>query len=156
MPTAVGAVFAILSLVSPFAPQAQAPPARQTAHTPEETEPVEPSLPQGLAYVIDDLFTRGAATSQTPGLAPPKVTKWVHATYTPEALRRRLNGDVQLRVRVGANGIVEGVRVIKSLDPAGLDQAAVAAAFQLIFEPGQLEGQPVATLGDVTMSFNLR
>ena len=48
------------------------------------------------------------------------------------------------------------IRVIRSLDPEGLDQQAVLAASQWEFEPGRLAGQPVNVVVTIALDFSIR
>ncbi len=64
--------------------------------------------------------------------------------YTADAMRAKIQGDVEIQVVVNVKGEVERARVIQSLDKVfGLDDAALAAARQFRFEAGTLNGKPV-------------
>lgn len=68
-----------------------------------------------------------------------------------------LQGAVELSVVVLANGAVGEVTVTKSLDVTyGLDDAAVTAAKQWRFKPGQKNRQPVDVRVTVLMRFGLK
>ena len=98
----------------------------------------------------------GGAYAPGNGVTSPSVLKEVKPTYTSEAMRAKIQGDVDLEVIVGVNGTVTDVRVTKSLDKTyGLDQAAIAAARQWLFRPGQRNGEPVATRVTLQLSFRL-
>jgi periplasmic protein TonB len=98
----------------------------------------------------------GGAYAPGNGVTSPSVLKEVKPTYTSEAMRAKIQGDVDLEVIVGENGVVTDVRVTKSLDRVyGLDQAAIAAARQWLFRPGQRNGAPVATRVTLQLSFRL-
>lgn len=98
----------------------------------------------------------GGAYAPGNGVTSPSVLKEVKPTYTSEAMRAKIQGDVDLEVIVGENGVVTDVRVTKSLDRVyGLDQAAIAAARQWLFRPGQRNGVPVATRVTLQLSFRL-
>jgi protein TonB len=98
----------------------------------------------------------GGAYAPGNGVSNPSVLKEVKPTYTSEAMRAKIQGDVDLEVIVGENGVVTDVRVTKSLDKVyGLDQAAIAAARQWLFRPGQRNGVPVATRVTLQLSFRL-
>ena len=49
-----------------------------------------------------------------------------------------IQGTVVLEVIVTANGCASQIRIVRSLDPGGLDEEAVAAVAQWRFEPGRL------------------
>ena len=106
-------------------------------------------------YVIDDTFTRGAAPEGTPGLTLPAVIREILPSYTPAAMRGKIQGDVLVRTRVGADGRVQDVRVEQSLDRGGLDEEAMKAARQHLFKPAQLNGTAVDSLVTLTRKFRL-
>lgn len=76
--------------------------------------------------------------------------------YTPDAMRGKIQGDVELEVVVLEDGTVGPVRVVKSLDRAsGIDDAAIEAAKKSRFKPGMRDGKPVATRVFMNISFRL-
>jgi len=104
----------------------------------------------------EDEFLKGAYVMETPGIRLPILKHEVHPRYTPDALRAKLHGEVELQVVVAPDGSVSRARVIKSLDKVfGLDDAAVAAAKQWTFEPGKLGGVPVPVVVNLNLQFKL-
>jgi TonB family protein len=89
------------------------------------------------------------------GIEPPQLLREVRATYTDDARRRRIEGDVVLEIVVRANGQVGSVRVVRSLG-AGLDQKAVDAVRQWRFGPARRLGTPVDVVVEVAVEFKLR
>jgi TonB family protein len=90
-------------------------------------------------------------TAQAPvragsGIVDPKLISNVQPKYTPEAMKAKIQGSVELEAIVLTDGTVGDVRVLKSLDKdLGLDQAAIAAAKQWKFRPGtDRSGNPLA------------
>ncbi len=78
-------------------------------------------------------------------------------SYTKEAMQARIQGIVRLEVVVLEDGSVEEVTVVQSLDPLyGLDDEAVKAMKEWRFEPAMKDGQAVAVVVPVEMSFSLR
>ena len=76
-------------------------------------------------------------------------------TYTPEAMRAKVQGTVELAITIGADGGVRDAMVTKSLDVVtGLDDQAVAASAHAVFQPGRLNGRPVAVR--ITMDLSAR
>lgn len=63
-------------------------------------------------------------------------------TYTDEARKLRIEGEVLLEVVFESGGRVRVVRVVRGLGH-GLDEAAARAAEQIRFRPAQQDGQPV-------------
>jgi TonB family protein len=92
----------------------------------------------------------------TAKLTSPRVLRDVKPNYTSEAMRARVQGAVVMDVVVDATGAVSDVRVTRSLDPGGLDDEAIKAMRAWTFAPGTLEGQPVAVMVTVEMTFSLR
>jgi periplasmic protein TonB len=81
----------------------------------------------------------------------------VKPRYTADALRAKIQGDVEVQMVVSAKGEVERVRVTQSLDRVfGLDAEALAAARQFRFEPGKLNGRSVPVAVNVLLTFRLR
>jgi TonB family protein len=89
-------------------------------------------------------------------VSAPRLIKDVKPRYTGEALLNKIQGVVVLEAVVKADGCVSRIRVVKSLDPGGLDDEAIAAAAQWQFEPGRLAGAPVDVLVTIMLSFTLR
>jgi TonB family protein len=85
----------------------------------------------------------------------PVPTTAPHPRYPREALEERIQGTVRMRVIVNADGTAGDVVVIDSLSRA-LDNAAVEAVRKWRFKPARLEGQPVAIVVFLEMSFQLR
>ena len=91
------------------------------------------------------------------GAQPPTLLRGVDPKYTTEAMRARIQGVVTLEALVGPDGTVRDVRVVKSLDRVtGLDDEALKTARQWRFGPATFQGQPVAFLVIIEMTFSLR
>jgi len=91
------------------------------------------------------------------GVVDPTVIRLVEPQYTPEAMRARIQGVVELEAVVGTDGVITQVRVARSLDRTfGLDEVAIRTARQWLFRPGTLQGKPVPVLVTIEMRFNLR
>jgi TonB family protein len=86
----------------------------------------------------------------------PRVIVEVNPVYSSEALVRRIQGTVALEFVVRADGRPADIRVVRSLDPGGLDTQAIAAASQWRFDPGRLNGQPVDVLVTLLIDFWIR
>ena len=91
------------------------------------------------------------------GIVNPRLLREVKPQYTSEALRAKVTGTVELELVVLPDGTVGDVRITRSLDPDfGLDEEAIKAARQWLFEPGTRFGAPVAVLLKLALEFNLR
>ncbi len=88
------------------------------------------------------------------GATRPRAIYSPSPPYTDQARKAKLEGTVQLKVTVAANGDVDDVRVVKGLD-RGLDQQAVETVRTWKFSPGTMDGTPVKSDIDVLVSFHL-
>ena len=70
-------------------------------------------------------------------------------------MEEKVQGEVLMECVVKADGTVGDKKVIKSLHP-DLDQAALDAAAQWLFEPGKRDGKPVNVLVTIAMAFTLK
>ena len=74
------------------------------------------------------------------------------AGVLPDAARRAgVHGMVVLEIVIGADGRVETARVLRSIPL--LDQAAIDAVKQWVYEPTLLNGQPVPVIMTATVNF---
>jgi TonB family protein len=104
----------------------------------------------------DEEFERGAYKQSAPGLVLPKVKHEEKPKYSSEAMRRKIEGIVEMQAVVGVDGKVDRVRVVKSLDKEfGLDEEALRAARAWTFEPGTLNGAPVPVLVVIQLEFRI-
>lgn len=84
----------------------------------------------------------------------PVATDRVKPNYTDAARKARVSGVVVVEAIIDKNGNVDNVRVIKGL-PAGLAEEAVRAVKKWHFKPGTLNGKPVDTIFNLTVTFAL-
>jgi protein TonB len=100
------------------------------------------SLPSGVHRSGDD------------GVTSPRVVRQVAPVYPIEAMRAGVHGGVRLEAIVGADGSVQDVRVVQSLDRVhGVDAAAVRAVKEWRFEAGLKDGTPVPVALTIEMTF---
>jgi TonB family protein len=115
-------------------------------------DPVIVSVPfNGRTYFMAILVTIGEPSAQIPepekpnktDLVPaPNVILQVRPSYPDELRRRRVGGEIGLRVTIDEKGIVRGVDVIKQLHPY-LNYSAVQAFLKWKFEPVLRLDKPV-------------
>jgi TonB family protein len=120
---------------------------------------VGPDEAEALVRSLSPTPRPQAAVSATdPGVSPPVVISISKASYTPQALLRRVQGAVTLSAVVLPDGTVDDVQVVKSLDnnSFGLDQQAVVALQTAKFRPGMRNGEPVNVRVTVQIEFHLR
>lgn len=89
-------------------------------------------------------------------VTPPRVIARVTPKYTEDALFRKIQGTVALELVVTREGLPVDIRIVRSLDPGGLDERAVAAVEAWRFEPGRLGAAPVNVLVTVMLDFSIR
>jgi protein TonB len=84
----------------------------------------------------------------------PVVTDRAEPKYTETARAAKVAGIVVVEAVIGKDGRVQDVNVIKGL-PMGLSEQAETAVRRWRFKPGTLNGQPVATIFTLTVTFKL-
>src|SRR5882672_2694338 len=89
------------------------------------------------------------------GVEPPRLLREVKATYTEEARRRGITGDVLMEVVVRRDGSVGDAHVLQGLG-YGLEERAISAVKQWRFAPAMRKGVPVDVLVEVAVEFTLR
>ena len=85
---------------------------------------------------------------------PPKLVRRVEPDYPAIAKEARIQGVVILEATTDVYGRVTGVRVLRSV--ALLDEAAVAAVRQWVYEPLVINGRPRPVTFTVTVRFVLK
>lgn len=136
--------------------------------TPLDPEPVREPEPLTLADLptTDDL--QGLLTETFPGppgppstalrvgdgVTEPRKIHDVQPLYPEPARMARVQGTVILDVTLDEGGAVKDIRVLKPL-AEGLTEAAITAVKQWRYEPSRLDGEPVAVLMTVTVTFRL-
>jgi protein TonB len=113
-----------------------------------------PGVGAGVGPGFGDGF--GGAYGVGNGVTAPTLLSHVKPKYTTDALRQRIQGTVVLDVVVGRDGIPTAIRVVRSLDPNGLDAEAVDAVGAWRFVPGRLGETPVDVLVRVMLDFHVR
>jgi periplasmic protein TonB len=143
----------------PRPPEAH-PPAPQPAASDVSREVVRPvsepptqlaALPTGEA--VDSAAAPGAGSEPPRYEAGGDANPWPR--YPAAARRRGIEGEVLIKVRVGADGAAEGIEVLRSSGSKLLDEAAVEALERWHFEPARAAGQPVAGTVDIPVTFRL-
>lgn len=89
------------------------------------------------------------------GVKNPVLVKGVKPSYTGGAIRRRVQGTVELTAVVLKDGSVGDVAIKRSLDEE-LDQEAITATKKWEFKPGTKDGEPVNVRVTIVHTFSLR
>jgi TonB family protein len=103
----------------------------------------------------ESVGVRSSSTLQKMGGRPPRLIHEVKPNYTRGAMERRVQGMVEMEAVVRADGSVDRIRIMRSLDP-DLNQMAIQALQQWKFAPGYFNGVPIPTLVRVELTFTLR
>ena len=124
---------------------------QRTMPPPPPPPPPPPAMPAAFKQALEDLkplrLPSGSKVS-------PVLVYEVKATYPPEARARKLEGTVTVEAIVDTTGNVYEAMVVESID--GLDQAALDAVKQWRFQPALLNGEPVAVVCSIEISFRLK
>jgi len=89
------------------------------------------------------------------GIEPPRLLQEVKASYTEDARRQGINGDVEMEIVVRRDGSVGDVRIVRGLG-GGLNDRAVQAVRQWRFSPAHRLGAAVDVVVEVAVEFTLR
>ena len=130
---------AATEIATPPAAAPALPAATQAAAT-----PASPAVPTPAAPVPAPATAAPAVAANPPPAAPrpaaqplPQLLSAPQPRYPPLALRRRIEGEVVLELRIEADGRVSATRVLSANPPGLFDEAAQAAASRYRFEAGQ-------------------
>jgi TonB family protein len=88
------------------------------------------------------------------GISAPTILYQVEPEYSEEARKAKYNGEVTLTVVVDATGQVKNVKVVRGVG-MGLDEKAIEAVSKWKFKPGMKNGQPVAVMANIVVTFRL-
>jgi TonB family protein len=156
--------FHITSVISasgeilPPPPPPPPPPPKKRIQTPKppEKESLMPPPPQPPPPPTEKElkeFAKGAVVA-VGEIRPPRLLKEVPPIYPKFARLERVEGTVVLGVRTDAKGRVTEVKVLKSIPL--LDQAAVDAVMQWVYEPFLSKGKPIPVVFSLRVIFKLR
>jgi TonB family protein len=94
------------------------------------------------------------AVKATGDIKPPRLIKMVNPVYPETARKAGLEGVVILEATTDIYGRIVNVRVLRSIPD--LDQAAIDAVKQWIYEPVVINGKPRTVTFTVTVTFRLK
>ena len=109
-----------------------------------------------LPKVTGDLTekTSGEIFKVGNGVSPPRVIHHVEPEFSKEARKHHHQGTVVVRATVGTDGRIHDPHVTRSLG-WGLDEKAIEAVSQWLFDPAVKDGQKVAVYVDIEVNFRL-
>jgi protein TonB len=111
-------------------------------------------VPSGPARLVPRRQTSGPVRVDGQTVKSPMRLVNVNPVYPEEARAARIEGVVILEITIGENGSVTNARVLRSIPM--LDQAAIDAVLQWVYEPTLLNGVPIEVAMTVTINFMLR
>ena len=88
------------------------------------------------------------------GVSPPRIKFKTDPEFSEEARKAKHQGTVVLAVIVGADGKIHDPRVVQSLG-LGLDEKAIEAVKEWLFDPAVKDGRKVAVMVDIEVNFRL-
>jgi TonB family protein len=87
-------------------------------------------------------------------VSPPRVVQKTEPDFPEETRKAKHQGTVIIRAIVGTDGRVHDARVVRSLG-WGLDEKALGAVSQWVFNPATKDGRKVPVYVDVEVNFRL-
>jgi TonB family protein len=94
------------------------------------------------------------ATAQNGGIKAGVLLVRVPPLYPPEARAAHISGTVVIQATIGKDGTIQNAKVVSSPDDS-LSQAALDAVRQWRYQPYTLNGEPVAVMTTINLSFSL-
>jgi TonB family protein len=100
-----------------------------------------------------DKFAQGAVKAEG-AVKPPKLVRFVEPVYPEEARKAGVEGMVILAAKTDASGKVQDVMILRSIPL--LNQAAIDAVRQWVYEPLVINNVPTPVVFTVTVRFQLK
>jgi TonB family protein len=137
---------------------------------------IRPSASKQIASILAVLTLLGAgalwaqqASTQSPdsahqedvvykvghGVTSPKAVFNPDPSYTDSAAKKKIHGEVLLKLVVTADGKARDVKVVRGLEDS-LDRQALTTVSTWRFEPGTKDGKPVPVEINVEVTFNVQ
>lgn len=88
------------------------------------------------------------------GVTQPRILRKIEPQYSKRARKKKIEGDVTLRIIVAPDGIARDIKVEKSLDK-DLDANAITAVEHWVFQPATKDGKPVACYAKIILTYHL-
>jgi TonB family protein len=110
--------------------------------------------PRGIIFTVTCTFKLDEPVRAIGDIKPPKLIKKVNAIYPEEARKAEIEGVVILEATTDIYGKVKKTRILRSIPE--LDQAAMDAVKQWVYEPMIIDGKPKGVIFTVTVSFRLQ
>ena len=88
------------------------------------------------------------------GVSAPSILYKREPSYSEEARKAKISGNVVLSVVVTPEGVPRDIKVIRTIG-YGLDDKAIESVKNWRFKPGMKDGKPVAVMAQIEVSFRL-
>ena len=118
----------------------------------QKIEERERSRMEELGQKLEELWLGGIRVDSD--TQQQKLIHFVRLAYPEAAKQAGIEGPVRLRVVIGKDGTVGGLKVLSG--DAALTDAAVEAVRQWRYQPTLADGKPVSVITSVTVDFRLR
>jgi len=110
--------------------------------------------PRGVIFTVTCTFKLREPVRAVGDIKPPKLIKKVEPFYPESARKAQIKGVVILETTTDKYGKVKKVKVLRSIPE--LDQAAIDAVKQWVYEPKIIDGKPTGVIFTVTVAFRLQ
>jgi len=134
-----------------FAEPDERSPEMVTPEAETETRQAREEKPAAAAEPVAAVAPRQARVD-----APPRPKRAIRPHYPKGSRQRGEQGDVTVELRVGTDGHVLEVKIVKSSGFPELDAAAEQAAKAARFEPARSGNTPVESAARLTLTFRLK
>ena len=137
---------------TPLQPRMEMPAFDLATSTPDMSMGVPVEAPAAQAPVMPSLKAHYgmAEVDQV-----PVATLNPRPVYPYRARRLNLDGEVDVKFLVDANGRVSRISILRSSPPDLFDDSVVAALSAWHFSPGKVQGRPVSTWVTTTIEFRM-
>lgn len=146
----------VVPVPPPEVVEPETPPAQPTSTAPvtaQKNEDYQCTEDGSLARILDSADEVKADTSRKPD-TPAQILAKPPPSYTKEARRSGVQGQVILKVLLSSEGEISRIRVHRGL-PSGLTENAIRAACKIRFKPAMDGGQAVSRWVTVEYVFRL-
>lgn len=110
--------------------------------------------PRGVMFTVTCTFKLAEPVRAVGDIEPPKLIKKVEPVYPEEARKAEIEGMVIVEATTDIYGKVKKVTILRSIPE--LDQAAMDAVKQWVYEPKIIDGKPRGVIFTVTVTFRLQ
>ncbi len=133
-------------------PMLQVPALQQT--TPQKLDIPMPNINSSLASFKGDALG-GMLSGYGFGDSDVIPLVQVEPRYPPQAISRKIEGYVVVRLQISKLGSVESVEVIDANPKGVFEREAIKAAWRYRFKPKLVDGKPVSQVATLPFEFNL-